>query len=400
MIQGITDPIDVGPRLSVFLNSSSGPVLYFDHNATSPMIPEARDAWLEASERYIGNPSSFHRIGDRADKALELAREELAGMLSCSPGDIVWTSGATESCNTVLHQFSDDPTCVAWVSAIEHPCVDVSTRQLFTKRSRFMPVTEVGELDVERLKVELDRRRPGIVAAMAANNETGVMQAWRRVLELTREAKVPYFCDATQWLGKLPAAGIGECDYLAGSGHKFGGPRGVGFLKCPSGSTKALLLGGNQEDGRRAGTENVPGILAMVRALAVREELIGDGQVEARLRMRNDFIQKVLERVPTSQLLGAESERLWNTVALLMPGSDCRQRWVVKLDKAGFAVSSGSACASGKEEPSHVLRAMGVAPEDSGRVIRLSSTWETGAEDWERLLVAIEEVHVSLGVEG
>ncbi|MGY8673654.1 MAG: cysteine desulfurase family protein [Verrucomicrobiia bacterium] len=375
-------------------------MLYFDHNATSPMIPEAREAWLEASERYIGNPSSLHRMGDRADKALALAREELAGLLGCETGDIVWTSGATESSNTVLRQFSENPTGVAWVSAIEHPCVDVPTRHFFAKRNRFMPVTEAGVLDVERLKVELGRRRPGIIATMAANNETGVRQPWQQVLELSREAKVPYFCDATQWLGKLAAAGLGDCDYVSGSGHKFGGPRGVGFLKCPSGSTKALLFGGAQEDGRRAGTENVPGVLAMVRALSVREGFIKAGKVDERLKMRDDFISQVQEKLPECQVLGAACDRLWNTVSMLMPGNDCRQRWIVKLDKAGFAVSSGSACASGKEEPSHVLRAMGVAPEDTGRVIRISSSWETGSEDWNRLLAAIRGVHAELGAEG
>lgn len=360
---------------------------YFDHNATTPMLREARETWLEAVDLFPGNPSSLHRIGDRAERAMNDAREELAGLLGCQPGEIVWTSGATESCNTVLRSFADDPTCVAWTSAIEHPCMDLTARTLFKRRHRHVPVRESGSLDLERLRTELGRRRPGFVAAMAANNETGVKQPWPEIRELCRDAKVPLVCDATQWLGKEPAAGLGECEFVIGSGHKFGGPRGVGFLKVAEGRKLASLIhGGSQEDGRRAGTENVPAILAMLRSLVVREkQLAGDGRKE-RAGWRDEFERAVVAKLKGSRVVGGDGDcggdRLWNTSLLIMPEADCRQRWVVKLDKAGFAVSSGSACASGREEPSHVLRAMDLSPEESARALRFSANWESTEADW------------------
>lgn len=371
-------------------------VLYFDHNATSPLIPEAREAWLEASERYIGNPSSPHRVGNRADKALSEAREKLAGWLGCHPLDIVWTSGTTESNNMVIHHMAKVHSDIAsiWVSGIEHPCVLETLKKLFAKRHSLLPMEKSGKFNVAKLAVSLGKRRPVVFGLMASNNETGVLQDWKAALEACRENKVEYFCDATQWLGKLPARGLGECDFLSGSGHKFGGPRGVGFLKVPrQGMLESLLLGGAQEEGRRAGTENVPAVLGMVRALEVREALLSDGKLDERLAWREEFIRGLLEQVEGTAIVGESAARIWNTVSVSMPQADCQQRWVVKLDKAGFAVSTGSACASGKEEPSHVLTAMGYSAEDAGRVLRFSSNWETMREDWRKLLEGIVATH-------
>lgn len=370
-------------------------VLYFDHNATSPLIPEAREAWLEATERYIGNPSSLHRVGDRADKALDQAREKLAGWLGCRPVDIVWTSGATEANNMVIHHAAQSLSEIAtvWVSSIEHPCVIQSVRQHFKKRNMFLPPEENGAFDISKLERSLAKRRPALFSLMASNNETGVVQEWQAALAACRNAKVQYFCDATQWLGKLPAKGLGECDFVSGSAHKFGGPRGVGFLKVPGeGKFAPMIHGGMQEEGRRAGTENVAGILSMIAALETREKLISEKAQADRARIRGKFIEQLLEQLPGTEIVGESAPRIWNTVSVLMPQADCQQRWVVKLDKAGFAVSTGSACASGKEDPSHVLLAMKIEPEDAGRVLRFSSSWETTEEDWNTLLRGIMDV--------
>src|SRR5439155_25100621 len=174
------------------------------------------------------------------------------------------------------------------------------------------------------------------------------------------------------------AKGLGDCDFVSGCAHKFGGPKGVGFLKCPAkGRMYPLLRGGKQEEGRRAGTENVAGVLAMLAALEVRQAaLAGDGY-KSRLACRTGFEEKLLENLPGSLIVGQGQDRLWNTVSAIMPEADSRQRWVVKLDKAGLAVSTGSACASGREEPSHVLAAMGFSPSHAARVLRFSSGWET-----------------------
>jgi cysteine desulfurase len=413
-------------------------MIYFDHNATTPMLAEARQAWLHATEKFVGNPSSPHRIGSRADAAITDARRRLAEFLGCDALDLVWTSGATESNNTVLHHFARTLPVDAqvWVSAIEHPCVMGSTKHYFPKRHRLIPVTREGVVDLNWLAEEMAHARPGLVAIMAANNETGVLQPWREALAICRQWEVPFFCDAAQWIGKLPASGLGECTFVSGAAHKFGGPKGVGLLKCPAkGHVEPLLRGGPQEEGRRAGTENVAGILSMLAALEMREAMLrsegqstpnpsversngqsgrtnsspGKGQgwvrgasiagpfhseaVLLRLAWRDAFVERMLKALPGAEVVGLGQPRLWNTVSALMPKADGQQRWVVKLDKLGFAVSTGSACSSGKEEPSHVIAAMGYSPHEAARVLRFSGSWETTEDDWQALLEALQKVH-------
>src|SRR6185436_5324458 len=226
-----------------------------------------------------------------------------------------------------------------------------------------------------------------------ANNETGVLQPWQEALRICNEKEVPFFCDAVQWIGKLPASGLGGADWVSGCAHKFGGPRGVGFLKCPrKGLVNPLILGGEQEDGRRSGTENVAGILSMIAALEEAESAISKSETKIRIQLQEQFETRLRKSSPDIEVIGDRAPRLWNTTAALMPQANCQQRWVVKLDKAGFAVSTGSACASGKEKPSHVLNAMGFAPEESSRMIRFSSGWQTTAEDWQKLLDGIASV--------
>ena len=374
-------------------------MLYFDHNATTPLHPAARDAWLEASAQFIGNPSSPHRLGARADAALQTARERLAAWMDCEPFDLVWTSGATESNNTVFfHATRTLPSDVeVWVSAVEHPCVLAAAERWFPGRHRLIPVDKNGVIELGWLREQLPQKPPGLVAVMAANNETGVLQPWREALSLCREWEVPFFCDAVQWLGKLSPRELGDCDFLSGCAHKFGGPRGVGFLKWPStGRAEPLIVGGPQEDGRRAGTENVPGVLALLAALEAREESLTGGEHLERFLWRGTFEQQLIENLPGSEIVGAGAERLWNTVSALMPEADCQQRWVVKLDKLNCAVSTGSACASGHEKPSHVLAAMGYPPSAASRVLRFSAGWETTPADWQSLLQKLQTVHAQI----
>lgn len=374
-------------------------MVYFDHNATTPLLPEARAAWLDAVEQFVGNPSSPHRLGARADAALKEAREKLAAFLGCDPADLVWTSGATESNNMVLHHVARTvpPHAEVWVSSIEHPCALEAAAFHFRSRVHLIPATRAGVIDLDWLTRQLAHRQPGLVAVMAANNETGVLQPWAKALALCRECKVPFFCDAAQWVGKLPARGLGDCDFVSGSAHKFGGPRGVGFLKCPAGRpVTPLFLGGGQEEGRRAGTENVAGVLAMMAALEARERRLSAQHHDERRAWRTNFEKALIDALPGSQIVGAGSERLWNTVSALMPDTDCQQRWVVKLDRFGYAVSTGSACASGKEDPSHVLLAMGYRPAEASRMLRFSSGWETTEADWAALLRGLQQAHGSL----
>jgi cysteine desulfurase len=371
---------------------------YFDHNATAPLHPAARDAWLQACETFIGNPSSPHRIGARAEVALNEARARLGRLLGCDPLDIVWTSGATESNNLAIHHLSRALSRDAelWVSALEHPATMAAGTRHFGERMRVIPATRDGVIDLDWMRKAAERHVPGAVCVMAANNVTGVWQPWRDMARWSRDRGVVFMCDAVQWLGREPAAGLGECDFVSGCAHKVGGPRGIGFLKCPGrGVIEPLIVGGPQEDGRRAGTENVAGALALVTALEAREARMEEAA--ERRRWRDAFEQELLERVPGTRIMGAGQNRLWNTVAAMMPEMDCRKRWVVRMDRLGFAVSSGSACSSGSEAPSPALLAMGCAPDEAGRVLRFSSGWETTREDWCALLEGLVEASRAAG---
>jgi cysteine desulfurase len=371
-------------------------MIYFDHNATAPVMREAREAWLHVTEHLDGNPSSMHRAGSRAAVALATAREKLAALLGCHPLDLVWTSGATEANNMVLHHFARKLGAAGevWISAIEHPCVDDSSKHYFGKRAKTIPVTRDGVVDLDWLTTELADARPGLVAIMAANNETGVIQPWREAWAICHSYKVPFFTDAVQFIGKLPCKGLGDCDYVSGAAHKFGGPRGVGFLKIPHCSQLTPLLhGGKQEGGRRAGTENVATIAAFVAALEARERQMARNEHLLRKLWRDNFEAQFLRALPGASIIGQNVPRLWNTVSALMPEGDRKLQWVIRLDKAGFAVSTGSACTTGKEEPSHVLSAMGYKSAQAVRAVRMSAGWETTEADWDALLKAVVKVH-------
>lgn len=365
-------------------------MIYFDHNATYPISAVAREAWLDSALRYIGNPSSPHRIGDRADHAVTEARERLAEILGCKPAELTWTSGATEATNTALAHLAATRSGELLLSAVEHPSVWACARRYFPGRHRALPVDHCAVLDLGVLRAALSAGKVAAVAIMAANNEVGVLQAWQEAAEICREFGVPFFCDAAQWIGRLPAMGLGACDYVVGCGHKFGGPTGVGFLKAPE-DLQPLIVGGPQEEGRRGGTENVAGIIAMMAALQERQSGL------APQSLREAFLTRLGSDLPSVRVIGRRRECLWNTVSVIMPeAKDCRQRWVVKLDKLGFAVSTGSACASGKEQPSHVLTAIGLTPEEAGRVLRFSSGWETSGDDWDALAAALKQAVAEL----
>lgn len=321
--------------------------------------------------------------------ALSSARQQVAAHLGCKEFEVIWTSGATEANNAVFFHLSRLSEGAVWISAIEHPSVVAAAQRWFPGRVTLLNVTQDGEIDLDLLRDKLKRERPAVVALMAANNETGVKQPWEEARELCRAQEVSFFCDAAQWVGKEPSAGLGKCDFVSGCAHKFGGPPGIGFLKAPL-DFRAFVVGGPQEDGRRAGTENVAGTMALAAAWNARQVQINAGEIQARVRFRDQFIRDLQNALPEVEILGLKCGRLWNTVSVLMPAvQDCRRRWVVQLDKLGFAVSTGSACASGKEKPSHVLTAMGVEAAQAGRMLRFSSGWETRAEDWQQLLAGI-----------
>ena len=370
---------------------------YFDYNATTPMHPAALAAWRETAEQAWHNPSSPYRAAARAHALLEEARERLAAVIGGAAEDYVFTSGATEANNAVLLHAAEmnAPGARAVVSALEHPCVLESARASFPGRTTLLASNAAGEAQMESLSEALRVGNAVIVSLMAVNNETGVLQPWREALALARERGVPFHCDAAQRIGKQSPATLAECDFLSGCAHKFGGPKGVGFLKVPAGDRGFRgQRGGEQENGRRAGTENLPAIRAMVAALeAVAPRLKPERVAWENARWR--FEKALMDAVPGAVVVGAGAERLWNTVMFLAPRHE-NTRWVAALDKRGFQVSTGSACATGHAGPSHVLAAMGIEPETARRAVRVSAGWDTTAEDWAGLVAALKEVNAAL----
>ncbi len=367
---------------------------WFDHNATAPLTPAARAAWLRAQDEAWQNPSSPARAGARVRFRLETAREELAPFLGSAPKRLVFTSGATEGANAVLAHWARVLPAAArvGVNPTEHPCVLAAARAHFgLERIAWLGLARDGVVDDRALKALLATGGVAAVAVMAANNETGVIQPWTGIASLCRAARAEFLCDATQWLGKLPSSGFGDADWVLGSAHKFGGPKGVGFLQIPAGAAGFhAQLGGAQEHDHRAGTENFPGVAAMLAALAEAETTKMPLETE-RLRWRDAFERAVCAAVPDTTVVAAGAERLWNTVSLQMPFGE-NHRWVARLDRRDFQVSTGSACASAREGPSHVLAALGLAPEAARRVVRVSAGWDTTEAGWQELAAAFAAV--------
>jgi len=366
-------------------------MLYFDHNATTPLTAVAREAWLRVADERWHNPSSPYRAAARARLRLESARTTLAGLLGCAPERIVFTSGATEAAHAIFAHLgrTSPPAARVLVNPTEHACVLASAGAAFPGRIDALPVTADGVVRPEAVRLPL-AADPGVaaVAVMAANNETGVVQPWTAWARWAADQRVPLVCDASQWLGKLPVGGLGAVDWVFGTAHKFGGPKGAGFVKLPAQAEGFCIQpGGTQERGHRAGTEDVAGASALVAALVEAEQRKVFLETE-RLAWRTAFEQRVLEGVPGTRIVAHRADRLWNTVSLLLPHAE-NTRWVAALDKRGFEVSTGSACASGQNTPSHVLAALGVGPEEARRVVRVSAGWETTAEEWTALADAI-----------
>ena len=386
---------------------------YLDHNATTPLDPAAREAWLAVTDGAWHNPSGLYPQATVARERLEDARERLAELLGAEPERVVLTGGATAAANLIARWLGRQATrdARAITSGFEHPCVEDSLAAAFGGRVAALPVDRTGQVTAEDVaaavaggEAETAVAAVGVVAVMAASNESGVLQPWGEIAEVCRARGVPFLCDASQWLGKcpaaglgkLPAAGLGTCDWLIGSGHKCGGPRGVGFLLVPEGVAFRGDLGGPQETGRHAGTEDVASVVAMVAALEAREVRLaaGTAAVEA---ARDAAEAKLLERVPGAVIVGRDAPRLWNTLAVVIPGGDGK-RLVAALGRAGIAASTGSACSTGAASAPHVLAAigaerLGLEPSDLRGMVRLSGGLDTPPEAW---LAAVDVLAASV----
>ena len=365
--------------------------IYLDWNATAPLREEARTAAL-ASLDLVGNPSSVHREGRAARHVIEQAREQVAALVGAAPRNVVFTSGGTEA--NVLALVPTAARDRLLVSAIEHPSVLAGGR--FPAGSvEHLPVTGSGEVDLaalERRMAALEGR--ALVSLMLANNETGVVQPVSQAASVVHAAGGTLHVDAVQAAGRIPCdINALDADLLALSGHKIGAPKGVGALvgRAP---VDPLVKGGGQERGLRGGTENVAGIAGFGAAAAAARG--GLASARGRMAALRDRLEAGLKGTsPQMIIFGAQSERLPNTTLFAVPGMKAETA-VIAFDLAGVAVSAGSACSSGKVQPSHVLAAMGVPPQLATAAVRVSLGPGTTESEIERFIEAWINVSGSL----
>ncbi|VAW18447.1 Cysteine desulfurase [hydrothermal vent metagenome] len=360
---------------------------YLDHNATSPLRPEARAA-LEAA-LCAGNPSSVHREGQRARAHVEVARLELARGLGAAPEEISFGSGATEAANHAVFAARRLGRSRVIRSATEHAAVNAAART-HAEHNEICPVDGQGIIDLSRLEALLSEGgEDTLVAVMAANNETGVVQPLAEVVALARAAGALVLVDAVQMAGRLPfSVPALDIDMVSLSAHKLGGPKGVGALFVRSAlQAGAMIAGGGQEHGRRGGTENVAGIAGFGAALSAA---ISSRDAEAaRLgALRDDLEARLRALAPDAVVFGEKAPRLPNTTAFSIPGR-AAETLVIALDLEGVAASSGSACSSGKTGAGHVLAAMGVETSLAMGAIRVSLGWTTTTRDIDRFAEAL-----------
>jgi cysteine desulfurase len=356
---------------------------YLDWNATAPLRPEAAAAMTEALTR-CGNPSSVHRCGREARRALEAARAQVAALIGAPAAAIVFTSGGTEANQLALRGIAGRRLLV---SAIEHDSVREAAP------ANGVPVTAQGLLDLEALARMLAADpRPALVSLMLANNETGVVQPVSEAARIAHAHGALLHCDAVQAAGKLPLdMGRLGADLVTLSAHKLGGSQGVGALAAaPELPLTALQTGGGQERGRRAGTENLPGIVGFGAACAAAaRELDAYAGLAC---LRDEAERRLLAIAPEARVHGGAAPRLPNTLCLAMPGVPAATQ-VMALDLAGVMVSAGSACSSGKLRRSHVLDAMGVPAAEAESAIRISLGWSTTPADIDQLVEAWGALH-------
>jgi cysteine desulfurase len=350
---------------------------YLDWNATAPLRPQARAAMVAALDA-IGNPSSPHAEGRRARAIVEDAREQVARLIGAKPAEVVLTSGGTEANNAVLAGGWD----TIYVAGIEHASVLAPVRA-GKARVVELPVDANGVVKLHELAALMAAQAPAgcaLLSLQMANNETGVLQPVAEAAAVAKAHGVRVHSDAVQAAGRVPvdmqALGI---DFLALSAHKLGGPKGAGALAIREGaSLPAFIAGGGQERRRRAGTENVAAIAGFgAAAEAAQRDLGAMGRVAG---LRDELEARVRATAPSAVVIGAGVARLPNTTNIALPGTSA-ETLVIALDLAGFAVSAGAACSSGKVGASHVLEAIGAEPAVARAAIRVSLGWSTTEDD-------------------
>ncbi len=355
---------------------------YLDHNATAPVRAEVIEA-VASAMAMDGNALSVHEEGRRAHKLVEDAREEIRKLINAPVNGVVFTSSGTESIHYALHGAANAHGLKKiYVSAVEHPAV-AANAETTDAAVEILPVIGAGLIDLDQLRERLRMHQAEnggafLVCLMFANNETGVIQPVAEAAAIIHEFNGLLFCDAAQAVGKVPVNFVmSGADIMSFTGHKFGGPLGVGaVIAGPNLPLDPVLRGGGQEMNRRASTTNMPGIAGLGRACALASESLARADEIARLR---DEIEAAAINAG-AQVWGADADRLPGTLCLSAPGFSGSTQ-MMTLDLAGIAISAGSACSSGKAKPSHTLTAMGASEEEATSMARVSLGWNSTQED-------------------
>ena len=368
--------------------------VYLDNNATTAVLPEVLEAMRPYFGEHFGNASSIHHHGQETRAAVERARESVADLLGCRPAEVVFTSGGTEADNLAIFGLAGPGDHVI-TSTIEHHAVLNSCKRLAEKgiEITFLPVDGRGVIDPDDLRRAL-RSNTKLVTIMFANNETGVIQPVEEIGKICAEADVYFHTDAVQAAAKVPirVKEIG-CDLLSISGHKIHAPQGIGALYVRKGTTLSpMLYGGSHERSRRAGTENVPGIVGLGKAAELAVRGLENGETSQMGKLRDRLENAILQNVEAAGVNGAGAPRVPNTSNIYFEYIE-GEALIIALDLKGLAVSTGAACSSGAIEPSHVLTAMGLRPDRARASIRFSLGKQNTAEDVE---FAIELVPASV----
>jgi len=347
--------------------------VYFDNNASTPVLPEVFDAMRPYFGERFGNASSIHHHGQDTRAAVERARESVATLVGSRPSEIVFTSGGTEGDNLAIFGLARSGDHVI-SSTIEHHAVLNACKHLEEMGCEvtYVPVDGRGQVDPDDVRRAL-RKNTRLITIMMANNETGVLQPVEAIGKIGAEADVYFHTDGVQAAGKVPldVNRIG-CDLLSISGHKMHAPQGVGALYVRKGTLlQPMLYGGRHERSRRAGTENVPGIVALGKAAELAQETFQRGDDKAMAASRDRIQKTILENVEATGLNGEGAPRVSNTTNIYFDYIE-GEALVIALDLKGLAVSTGAACSSGAIEPSHVLTAMGLRPDRARASIRFS----------------------------
>ena len=355
---------------------------YLDNNATTPLLPEIFEAMRPYFVEHFGNASSIHHHGQESRGAVERARESVARLVGCRASEIVFTSGGTEGDNLAISGLAKSGDHII-TSTIEHHAVLNTSKHLEAEgyEITYVPVNGQGLVDPDDVRRAL-RSNTKLVTIMMANNETGVIQPVEEIGKIATEADVYFHTDAVQAAGKVPIdVKTIACDLLSISGHKMHAPQGIGALYVRKGTVlQPLFYGGRHERSRRAGTENVPGIVALGKAAEMAVQGLENGDINRIAALRDQIERTVLNEVDTIGVNGGGAPRVPNTTNIHFDHVE-GEALVIALDLKGLAVSTGAACSSGAIEPSHVLTAMGLRPDQARASLRFSLGKQNTAND-------------------